>query len=121
MGSILDLAERLWKGDITTDDQHPWTPVGDTEEIAERTIFYRSFANVTAFDTEAGLVLVDTGGFFNQARTFQAIRAWRADRLDTAVFTHGHVDHVFGVPPFAEEAKERGWPPPRVVGHEAVA
>ncbi|MGB6837164.1 MAG: alkyl sulfatase dimerization domain-containing protein [Dehalococcoidia bacterium] len=121
MGSVLDLAEKLWNGDITTDDHHPWTPVGDTEEIAERTIFYRSFANVTAFETDAGLVLVDTGAFFNQAQTFQTIRGWSAARLDTAVFTHGHVDHVFGVPPFAEEAKERDWAPPRVVGHEAVA
>jgi alkyl sulfatase BDS1-like metallo-beta-lactamase superfamily hydrolase len=121
MGTVLDLADRLWKGETTTDDQHPWTPVGDIEEIAERTIFHRSFANVTAFDTDAGLVLVDTGAFFNQARTFEAIRGWSKSRLDTAVYTHGHVDHVFGVPPFAEEAKERSWAPPRVVGHEAVA
>ena len=64
---------------------------------------------------------VDTGAFFNQRQTFQAIRSWSKARLDTAVYTHGHVDHVFGVPPFAEEARESGWPRPRVIGHEAVA
>ncbi len=117
----MDLAEKLWRGEMTTDEHHPWTPIGDTEEIAEKTLFYRHFANVTAFDTEEGLVLVDTGAYFNQRETFEAIRSWSKGRLDTAVYTHGHVDHVFGVPPFAEEAAERGWLRPRVVGHEAVA
>ena len=121
MGSVLDLAEKLWNGEITTYEQHPWTAVGDIEEIAEKTIFYRSFANVTAFETDDGLVMVDTGAFFNQAQTFQTIRDWSKARLDSAVFTHGHIDHVFGVPPFAEEAKERGWRPPRVIGHKDMA
>ena len=121
MGSVLDLAEKLWNGEITTYEQHPWTAVGDIEEIAEKTIFYRSFANVTAFETDDGLVMVDTGAFFNQAQTFQTIRDWSKARLDSAVFTHGHIDHVFGVPPFAEEAKEHGWRPPRVIGHKDMA
>jgi alkyl sulfatase BDS1-like metallo-beta-lactamase superfamily hydrolase len=121
MGTEMDLAEKLWRGEMTTDEHHPWTPVADIEEIAEKTIFYRHFANVTAFETEDGLVLIDTGAYFNQLQTFEAIRSWSKARLDTAVYTHGHVDHVFGVPPFAEEAQERGWLRPRVVGHEAVA
>jgi alkyl sulfatase BDS1-like metallo-beta-lactamase superfamily hydrolase len=121
MGSVLDLADKLWNGDVTTYEQHPWTAVGDIEGIAERTVFYRSFANVTAFETDDGLVMVDTGAFFNQAQTFQTIRDWSKARLDSAVFTHGHIDHVFGVPPFAEEAKERGWRPPRVIGHKDMA
>lgn len=121
MGTVMDLAERMWTGEVTTDEHHPWVPVGDIEEIAERAIFYRSFANVTAFETEGGVVLIDTGAYFNQRQTFEAVRSWCKARLDTAVYTHGHVDHVFGVPPFAEEAKERGWAQPRVVGHEAVS
>jgi alkyl sulfatase BDS1-like metallo-beta-lactamase superfamily hydrolase len=30
------------------------------------------------------------------------------------------VDHVFGVPLWEDEAREKGWPPPRVVAHEAM-
>jgi alkyl sulfatase BDS1-like metallo-beta-lactamase superfamily hydrolase len=120
MGRVADLAERMWRGDVRIDDYHPLTPLGLVEEIADRAIFYSSFANVTAFETDAGLVLIDTGAFFNRKQTFESIRSWSKARLDTAVFTHGHVDHVFGVPPFAQEARERGWPEPRVIGHEAM-
>jgi alkyl sulfatase BDS1-like metallo-beta-lactamase superfamily hydrolase len=120
MGRITDLAEKLWNGEIKTDDYSPLMPLGIVEEIADRTSVYNSFANVTAFETDGGLVLVDTGTFFNQRQTFEAVRSWSKSRLDTAVFTHGHVDHVFGVPPFVEEAKERGWHRPRVIGHEAM-
>ena len=120
MGRVMDLAEKMWRGEVRTDDYHPLTPLGLIEEIAERTVFYSSFANVTAFETDDGLVLIDTGAFFNQRQTFETVRSWSKARLHTAVYTHGHVDHVFGVPPFAREARERGWPGPRVIGHEAV-
>ncbi|HJX61691.1 MAG TPA: MBL fold metallo-hydrolase, partial [Dehalococcoidia bacterium] len=120
MGTVRDLAEKLWNGEIRTDDYNPLAPLGVVEEIADRTTVYCSFANVTAFETDGGLVLIDTGTFFNQRQTFEGIRSWSKARLDTAVFTHGHVDHVFGVPPFAQEARERGWAGPRVIGHEAM-
>jgi glyoxylase-like metal-dependent hydrolase (beta-lactamase superfamily II) len=120
MGAVKDVFEKLWSGEASVDDHHPLAGTGDLEEIAERSVFYRSFANVTGFETDDGLVLVDTGGYFNQQQTHQALRRWCSSRLHTAVFTHGHVDHVFGVPPFAEEAKERGWLAPNVVAHEAM-
>src|SRR3972149_1382552 len=120
MGAVRDIFEKLWSGELSPDEHHPWTPTGDLEEIAGRSIFYRSFANVTGFDTDDGLVLVDTGAYFNQQQAHEPLRRWSSARLHTAVFTHGHVDHVFGVPPFAEEAEERGWPAPNVVAHEAM-
>jgi hypothetical protein len=27
MGTVMDLAGRVWRGEVTTDDHHPWTPV----------------------------------------------------------------------------------------------
>jgi alkyl sulfatase BDS1-like metallo-beta-lactamase superfamily hydrolase len=36
------------------------------------------------------------------------------------VYTHGHVDHAFGLPPFLGEAEARGWRPPRIVAHAAL-
>jgi len=121
MGAVLELSEKLWTGELTTDKRHPFAPLDASEEVAERTLFYNSFANVTAFATDGGLVLVDAGTFAHQDLVFQAVRDWSKERVDTIVYTHGHVDHVFCVPLFADEAKERGWSPPRVVAHEAVA
>jgi glyoxylase-like metal-dependent hydrolase (beta-lactamase superfamily II) len=37
------------------------------------------------------------------------------------VFTHGHIDHVFGVDIYEEEARTNGWPAPRVIAHRAIA
>jgi alkyl sulfatase BDS1-like metallo-beta-lactamase superfamily hydrolase len=120
MGVVLDLLEKLWSGEITTDERHPFAPLDASEEVADQTLFYNSFANVTAFGTNDGIVLVDAGTFAHMDLVFQAIRAWSKERVDTVIYTHGHVDHVFAVPRFSAEAKERGWPPPRVIGHEAV-
>src|SRR6185369_6589462 len=49
------------------------------------------------------------------------IRGWSQSRLNTAIFTHGHIDHVFGVDLYEEEARTNGWAPPRVIAHEAIA
>jgi glyoxylase-like metal-dependent hydrolase (beta-lactamase superfamily II) len=36
------------------------------------------------------------------------------------VYSHGHIDHVFGVPVWEAESAERGWPEPVVIAHEAL-
>ncbi|MGE5202197.1 MAG: alkyl sulfatase dimerization domain-containing protein, partial [Acidobacteriota bacterium] len=51
---------------------------------------------------------------------FDAVRGWNGARVHTAVYTHGHVDHAYGLPPFLAEAHARGWAPPRIVGHANV-
>src|SRR5206468_8938436 len=57
---------------------------------------------------------------FTAGHVHEQVRRWSPDRLDTAVYSHGHIDHVFGVPTFDEEARDAGWRAPRVVAHEAV-
>jgi alkyl sulfatase BDS1-like metallo-beta-lactamase superfamily hydrolase len=120
MGRITAIAERLWSGEITTETQHPFAALLELEELAAGVAFVSSFANVTAFDTDAGLVLVDTGHSVSARQVHEAVRGWSGRPLHTAVFTHGHVDHVLGLPPFEAEAQEHGWPRARVVAHEGV-
>jgi glyoxylase-like metal-dependent hydrolase (beta-lactamase superfamily II) len=49
------------------------------------------------------------------------IRRWRpATPLAAAIYSHHHIDHVFGTTLFEAEAAERGWAPPTVYAHEAV-
>jgi alkyl sulfatase BDS1-like metallo-beta-lactamase superfamily hydrolase len=58
---------------------------------------------------------------FHAQQVHETLRRWSASPLHTAVFTHGHIDHVFGVELYEEEARTNGWRAPRVVAHEAVA
>jgi len=120
MGRVTDIGERLWTGDLSPAEHHPWAALQELEELEPGIAFVSSFANVTALDTPEGLILIDTGGFPFAADVRQSIRRWSARPLHTAVYTHGHLDHVFGVPAFEEEARAHGWPAPVVVGHEAL-
>ncbi len=117
---VLDLADRLWTGEITTSELHPLSPSAGMADVADGVGFVPSFANVSAVSTEDGLVLVDTGSAFMAASIHETLRAWNPGRLHTAVYSHGHIDHVFGVPVWAAEAAEAGWPEPVVVAHEAL-
>lgn len=117
---ILDLADRLWRGETTVEEVHPLSVIGEAQEVADGVAFVPSFANVSAFRTEDGLVLVDTGSAPLAQHVHSTLRGWDAARLNTAVYSHGHIDHVFGVPVFEEEAAGKGWPTPQVVAHEAL-
>ncbi len=117
---VLTIADRLWRGEISTATMHPVDHIGGFVEITEGVGFTPSFANVSAFDTEDGLVLVDTGSLPLASVVHDDIRRWSSSRLHTAVYSHGHIDHVFGVPVWEQEAKERGWAPPEVIAHHAL-
>jgi len=120
MTSVLKLADQLWTGAIRIEDSHPFSLLGDAEEVADGVVFVPSFANVAGFSTAEGLVLVDTGSAPLAAHVHNTLRRWNSTPLHTAVFSHGHIDHVFGVAPFEEEAREHGWAAPRVLAHEAM-
>ena len=120
MGRITDLAERLWTGDRSAAGHHPWHALQELEEIETGVGFVSSFANVTALDTDEGLVLIDAGSFLLARQVHEIVRGWSRRPLHTAVYTHGHVDHVAAVPVFEEEARTHGWATPRVVAHESL-
>jgi alkyl sulfatase BDS1-like metallo-beta-lactamase superfamily hydrolase len=122
MADLLEIAERLWQGEASTDLQghHPVTQDLGLTEVADCTAFNAAFGNVSAFATDDGLLLVDTGNQIFAATNHERLRAWNGERLHTVVFTHGHIDHVFGLAPFEEEAAAQGWAPPHVVAHELL-
>jgi alkyl sulfatase BDS1-like metallo-beta-lactamase superfamily hydrolase len=117
---VLDLADKLWRGETTVEETHPFSLIGEAQEVADGVAFVPSFANVSAFRTDDGLVLIDTGSAPLAQHVHGTLRRWEASPLNTAVYSHGHIDHVFGVPVFEEEARTNGWAEPRVVAHEAL-
>ena len=124
MSELLKRTDRLWRGEASTSepDYHPFGGPRVLEELAPGIALFKAFVNVTAVSTGDGLVLVDTGAYLPASHklSFDAVRGWNRERLHTAVYTHGHVDHAYGLPPFLAEAKQRGWTGPRIVGHVNV-
>jgi glyoxylase-like metal-dependent hydrolase (beta-lactamase superfamily II) len=129
---VVELSDKLWRGELeapgspSSEDpggdhgENPFAPRNELVEVGEGTAFVNSFANVSAFDTGESLVCVDSGASFSAPEIHRMIREWSQSRLDTTIFSHGHIDHVFGVGLFEAEAAERGWDPPTVVAHENV-
>ena len=117
---VLTVAERLWNGELSTSTFHPVDHMGGFVEITDGVGFCPSFANVSSFATADGLVLVDTGSAPLAKVVHDDIRTWSPQRLNTAVYSHGHIDHVFGVPVWEEEAAARGWAAPEVIAHHAL-
>jgi alkyl sulfatase BDS1-like metallo-beta-lactamase superfamily hydrolase len=118
--SVLDVTDRLWSGEVSTGEVHPFSGSGRLDEVAPGIGFVASFGNVAAFATDGALALVDTGSGVLAAKNHAAVRGWTDLPLDTAVYTHGHIDHVFGLGPYEEEAAAAGRSAPRVVAHELV-
>ena len=122
--SIRVLAERYWNGAADlVHEHHPVAPVAgrQSEELADGLLYLKSIASVAAVDTGDGLVLLDTGSFLDQDAVFSAVRSWRPDaQLRAAVYSHHHVDHIFGTARFEAEAVDRKWAPPTVYGHAAI-
>lgn len=89
---------------------------GGPVRIADRTWFVPMLSGVTAFETDEGLVLVDSGAAIFASHLAGEIRQATAAPVHTAVFTHGHVDHAFGLSAFLTEDQT----PPRVIAQSAM-
>jgi alkyl sulfatase BDS1-like metallo-beta-lactamase superfamily hydrolase len=129
---VLELADMLWRGEIEVAGPpagsdpdagggvNPFVPRGELAEVAPRTAFVSSFANVSAFETDDGLVCVDSGAAFSAPEILRMLREWSDVPVHTVVFSHGHIDHVGGAAEFEREAGERARAGPRVIAHENV-
>jgi alkyl sulfatase BDS1-like metallo-beta-lactamase superfamily hydrolase len=121
MGTITDLAERMWAGELDlVHEHHPVsTRYPEAEEITDGVLVYLSTASANTIDTGDGLVMLDTGAPYDVDELYAQVRRWRPDdRLAAAVYSHHHIDHVFGTARFEAEAAERADPRPVVYAHE---
>jgi glyoxylase-like metal-dependent hydrolase (beta-lactamase superfamily II) len=99
---------------LTRDPLHAAPRVwGDPCEIAPDVFIHPAFVNSYALRTPAGLLVVDPGFGHASDSLRQAVRQWSDASLHTAVYTHGHVDHAFGLRAFLA-AGER----PQIIAQE---
>ncbi|MDP2919172.1 MAG: alkyl sulfatase dimerization domain-containing protein [Dehalococcoidia bacterium] len=71
--------------------------------------------------TEEGLVVVDTGMPQEGPDRVRRIREHMQAPFHTIIYSHGHGDHVGGIHAFIEDNEKKGYPVPRIIGHELVA
>ena len=89
-------------------------------EVADGVALVEAFSNVVAFATAKGLALFDVSHALFAPSALERLRDWSDARVDTVVYTHGHVDHVTGAGVFEAEAAERRAGRIRFVAHEGV-
>lgn len=116
MTALRQLSEQLLSGAVSIDQAQPMAPRFLAEPVATGSYFVSSFANISAFDTDDGLVLVDTGSFILAEPTRTRLRGITKRPVHTAIWTHGHVDHCFGVEMYERDSGRRV----HVIAHEGV-
>ena len=89
---------------------------GGPVEVAPRTWYQCDFSSCTGFETDAGLLLVDTGLQRLAPALAARLRKRTPAPVHTAIYTHGHVDHAHGLDAFLLE----GQAPPRILAHRDV-
>jgi alkyl sulfatase BDS1-like metallo-beta-lactamase superfamily hydrolase len=100
-----------YAGKSPEDAKFYWT--GGPVEVAERTWFASLFSGSTTFETDDGLVVIDAGMARLGPGIAGLVRQKTAAPVHTAIYTHGHVDHAYGLRAFLLD----GQPNPRVIGH----
>jgi glyoxylase-like metal-dependent hydrolase (beta-lactamase superfamily II) len=89
---------------------------GGPIEVAERTWFQSRFSGVTAFETDDGIVLVDSGMAPLGPQLASMLREKTDAPIHTAIFTHGHVDHAYGLQAFLRPGQHR----PRIIAQRQI-
>ena len=90
--------------------------ITEVEEVAPRTWLVRlPVSNSAVFETDEGLVIVDTGAAPAGPALSEAIRSVSDAPIRVIIYTHGHVDHAYGTWALLADGDM-----PEIVAHEAL-
>jgi glyoxylase-like metal-dependent hydrolase (beta-lactamase superfamily II) len=88
----------------------------EVSRVAPNTLFMLAdYVNLIFLETSEGIVLVDSGTVEAGPKIFEEIRKLTDAPLHTVIFTHGHMDHAFGLKPWLEAGEK-----PRIIAHENI-
>ena len=120
---LKELASKAIKGELDlTFEHHPvHSFVDGSTEIQDNLLAFKGIAGFYVLDTGSGLVMLDAGHIIDIERAYEEIRKWRPNEpLVAAIFTHHHVDHIFAVEKFDEEAISNGNEKPTVYANKLM-
>lgn len=117
MESVRELSERAWNGDSATVTD-PFARPGLVFEVIPGIAQVSGFGLSIGIKTGDGLVVVDTSGRNHGETVVAAMRTWDESPVRNVVYTHGHFDHVGGMPSYDADAERRGYPRLHVIAHE---
>ncbi|MFF5212774.1 alkyl sulfatase dimerization domain-containing protein [Streptosporangium sp. NPDC000396] len=117
---IVEYADQVWSGEAVDDIVRGDLSQHGVVEVVDGVGFRGGFGNTIVVRGSGETTLFDTGIDFDADRLHRQVRAWTTDPVTTAIYSHGHIDHVSGVGPFDAEADAAGRPRPTVIAHEAV-
>ncbi|WP_305093274.1 alkyl sulfatase dimerization domain-containing protein [Prescottella sp. R16] len=118
---ILEYADKVWRQEASVASY--WSGELRKDElykVADGVHMWPAAGNVYVFETDNGLLMFDAGGADTAMDLFHATRRLSAAPLRHAIYSHGHVDHIWGTTGFDEEADKLGWNRPTVIAHSAV-
>jgi len=113
---LTDYADDVWNGGADDNIAQSGSGGSGVLDVADGVGFHPGFGNVITFQAGGELVLFDSGNPMGAPALHTAVRRWSPDPVSTVVFSHGHIDHVFGVGPFDAEDTPR----PTVVAQELI-
>jgi alkyl sulfatase BDS1-like metallo-beta-lactamase superfamily hydrolase len=120
MADLLDLSARFIDEGVYEGPGSINRITTELSEVADGIAVIEAFSHVVAFRTGDGLAIFDTSLEAFADGILKSLRAWSDEPVHSVAYTHGHIDHVGGAQAFLDDARERGRPRPRVVGHENV-
>lgn len=85
-------------------------------EVAENTYYCSAFSGVTAFETDVGLVVIDTGLPTVSSAIADKLRNHTGAPVHTAIYTHGHDDHASSLDDYLVDGQDA----PDVIAHRAM-
>ena len=96
---VLELVDQLWRGEVSVREPSPGHPVRSAAPpSATAWPSCPSFANVArSRPTTASCSSTPAAQFAGARHPQPCARRGRRPGCDTAVYTHGHIDHVFGI------------------------
>lgn len=118
---ILEYADKYWNGEAS---MRPYAS-GELRRqglhpVADGVLMFPAMGNVYIFETTDGLLMFDAGSAATAKALHKAVRDVSDAPLRTAVYSHGHIDHIWGTAGFDEEAAVNHLPRPNVIAHEKV-